>query len=302
MDQNYLKNITPYLNGLKQQDPHPTDVEPSYSKKSFKTVIFDIYGTLLVSASGDVDKAEFGTWMVQKALEGASIEHNSEDVSCYADIYNEFQNSIKLAHKTSRENGFPYPEIDVLEIWKSVLDKSEEKGYVTLSDKSDIKLFTFIFELYSNSVWPMPGMEKLIATLHKNNINLGIVSNAQFYTPVIMNYFLGNEPNTEEAIFPFNPELCVFSYQEKRGKPDTKLFEPLIEGLNTNGIKPEEAIFVGNDMLKDIYTAQESGLKTVFFAGDMRSYRPRLDDERVKGRKPDHTITHLEQILDILDL
>lgn len=301
MEQNYLKNIKPYLNELKEQLPHKTDVEPRYSKQATKTIIFDIYGTLLVSASGDVDKAEFGTWMVKKAMEGGGIKLLEEGDNCYSDIYSEFQLSIGKAHKVARENGYPYPEIDVLEIWDGVLTKAVEHGCISMTQESSIKVFTFIFELYSNSVWPMPGMEALIKALHEKGYNLGIVSNAQFYTPIIMNHFLENDPITEDQIVPFKPELSIFSYREKRGKPDVKLFDNLLLGLKENGINPEEAFFVGNDMLKDIYTAQEAGLKTIFFAGDMRSYRPRFDDERVKGRKPDHVITELKQILEIVE-
>lgn len=42
------------------------------------------------------------------------------------------------------------------------------------------------------------------------------------------------------------------------------------------GIESSQTLYVGNDMLNDIYPAQQLGLKTAFFAGDQRSLRKRF--------------------------
>jgi putative hydrolase of the HAD superfamily len=59
-------------------------------------------------------------------------------------------------------------------------------------------------------------------------------------------------------------------------------------------------LFIGNDMLKDIYASSQVGFKTALFAGDKRSLRLRDDDERTAGLKPDYVITELSQILEIV--
>jgi putative hydrolase of the HAD superfamily len=149
----------------------------------------------------------------------------------------------------------------------------------------------------------MPGMKDTITGITQKEMPLGIVSNAQFYTPVLMNYFLGAGVGLQEQVKYFNPELSVFSYKLGRGKPDIMLFEELIPVLLSDyGLKPKDVLFVGNDMLKDIYASKQVGFKTALFAGDRRSLRMRSDDERVKGLKPDFIITKLSQILEILDI
>ncbi len=145
-------------------------------------------------------------------------------------------------------------------------------------------------------------MKEIIDELKSRNIPIGIVSNAQFYTPIIMNWFLSGEFSTKQDIDFFDPELSVFSYKEMRAKPDTKLFEPVKKALkNKYRIEPGEALFVGNDMLKDVLTAKNSGFRTVLFAGDDRSLRLREGDERVKKLFPDFILNDLKQIAEITE-
>ena len=146
----------------------------------------------------------------------------------------------------------------------------------------------------------MPGMTEVIRYFCDLNYPLGIVSNAQYYTPVMMNYFLTRRINTDEAIEYFDPELTVFSYKLRKAKPDASIFDPVLDTLKAKyGIDAGQAAFVGNDMLKDIYPAAKRGMKTVFFAGDKRSLRLRADRAEVIGLEPDATITDLKQLKQI---
>ena len=66
---------------------------------------------------------------------------------------------------------------------------------------------------------------------------------------------------------------------------------------NQYGINENETLYIGNDMLNDVYTAASCGLKTALFAGDKRSLRLRTDNPKVNGLSPDCIITELLQIL-----
>ena len=61
-----------------------------------------------------------------------------------------------------------------------------------------------------------------------------------------------------------------------------------------------ETVYVGNDMLNDIYCARQAGCKTVLFAGDQRSLRLRENDERCLAIQPDAVITSLSQLVEII--
>lgn len=301
MERNYIRSIRPFLKELSPLEPLATAAKPKIKKGHYKAVIFDIYGTLLISSSGDVDMAEYNGTMVKKALEAANFEIIKDTESTYDYIYNTFNACINKHLDVGRKEGKVYPEVNILKVTEDTLKIAETEGLIKSSDKSDSVLFCFVFELQSNKVWPMPGMQEVIKKLRDSNLTLGIISNAQFYTPVIMNHLLHNIEKDSEIIEPFLKDLTVYSFKELRGKPDIALFERLLPNLTKRGIKPEETLFVGNDMLKDIYTAHKAGLKTVLFAGDKRSYRPRKDDEHCANLKPDYVITELKQLLEIIE-
>jgi len=302
MERNYIKHISPYLKALTPLEAIATPAAKKIEKGDFKAIIFDIYGTLLISASGDVDKAEYSSSMIRKALQGANFEILKDNKESFDAIYEIYNKCITSHLEMNSVDGRPYPEVDIIEVSKDALRLAKMMGIIKFKEDSDVMLFNFIFELQTNQVWPMPGMKKVINQLKDSKLTLGIVSNAQFYTPVIMNHFLNDKEVDSEVIEPFEEDLTTYSFKELRGKPDVALFETLLPSLAARNIKPEEALFVGNDMLKDIYTASQAGLKTAFFAGDHRSYRLREEDERCATLQADYVITELEQLLEIVGL
>lgn len=301
-----MEFIKDFLNKSEVLQPVPTSLMPRYSKKgTIKACIFDIYGTLLISSSGDIDQAEVTTENLRQALQVSGIElleyngNRKDNVLQY--ILDEFQNTIKQVHKSRIEQNIVYPEIDIIEVWKEVIDVAVRNKWLRLNGNSSLKSLTFVFELLSNKVFPMPGMKKVITELHKKNIVLGIISNAQFYTPILMNFYLENEFEEKEFIKYFDPDLTVYSYKNQKAKPDTTLFEGLVPVLNKKyNINPDEVLFIGNDMYKDIYPANKTGFSTALFAGDKRSLRLREDKPEVKGLQPQHVVTLLEQLLEII--
>lgn len=260
-----------------------------------KAFIFDIYGTLLVSASGDINEASFSEVNLQKALIDADyVIHDDLPEGALSFILEDFRFTILEYHKKAKQQDIPYPEINIKEVWRDVLQRAAQKLWITIRQESCLENFILTFELLSNKVCPMPNMKKVIGELKGYGYPLGIISNAQFYTPLIMNHYLHNE-NMEEAVPPFDPELTVFSYKLNKSKPDDYLFRKIIPVLKKKyNLMPSEVVYVGNDMLKDIYTANTAGFKTALFAGDRRSLRMREDS--VNNLHPDFVITELEQL------
>lgn len=287
-------------------DPLPTGVEPQLRKlEDIKACIFDIYGTLLISSSGDVEESVLSENNIVASLnEGnAKIKNEQRFLGGHAarEILKDFQNTIRKTHKQNKKNRILYPEIDICKIWSEVLNLAVERGDIILPDDFDIKKMVFVFEILSNRVYKMPGMKTVINTINKHNKALGIISNAQFYTPIIMNYYINSSAIDSSHICPFDPDLSIFSYLELKAKPDIGLFHKIIPVLDQKyNIQPEDVLFIGNDMLKDITPATNAGFKTALFAGDKRSLRMRENREEVRGIKPDVVITSLDQLLEVL--
>jgi putative hydrolase of the HAD superfamily len=276
----YKNLFSRYTKSLK---PIPTGISKDGSlEKKIRSVIFDVYGTLFISGSGGI-----GTMMTDeqtgKDLQQLFLAYHIQEPR-YA-LQSQMFRAIQDQHARMRKEGADYPEVRIDDIWMQAAGfKSRETA----------RKFALAYELIVNPVFPMPHMSKLIETCHQKKLRMGIISNAQFYTPLLFEWFLGKKP---EALG-FSRELLIFSYHFGYAKPSRFLFTKALERIEAAGISPNQVLYVGNDMLNDITPAQETGFSTALFAGDARSLRRRENDPRCAHTKPDLVITDLVQLVD----
>jgi len=268
-----------------------------------KAVLFDIYGTLLISGSGDVGTAMASSRSAAcaQALLYAGMtlaEPEATGLLCS----NLLAQTIKADHELMRAAGVEYPEVDIRAIWQRVLhqladqqlsDQSERIESLIRSEQEVAELATH-FEMLTNPVWPMPGALACLETINMESYLLGIISNAQFFTKTLFPVLF------EKSLDELGCEVYSFSYEHKQAKPGLFLYEHSQEQLKAHSIVADEVLYIGNDMLNDITPAQRLGFRTALFAGDARSLRLRENDPRVAETKPDLVITSLLQILECL--
>jgi len=280
-------------------EPIPTDVEPSgrLGRGEVRTVLFDVYGTLLVSGSGDVGTAQetVGSDPFIRALSSFGEKNRVRNAPAAGEVAREgYFEEIELEHTVKIEGGTDHPEVDIREIWRKVWIRLGDSGLVEdgpLAEAS-VEELALYYELYSNPTYPMPRSRETVEALRDSGIRLGIVSNAQFFTPLLFPGQMG--ATTEELGFEY--ELLMWSFKEGVAKPSPDIFGRLLERVGD--LDPSTALYVGNDMLNDIAAAASCGFKTCLFAGDRRSLRLRSDEERCAGVVPDLRITSLDQIPD----
>ena len=252
---------------------------------NIKAVLFDVYGTLFISGSGDISMAsgQSNQRACAEALQCAGIAGDLEQAGALGSAA--LLQAIRATHERLKRESVAFPEVDIREEWRVVLEQLERQGIISgdLSDER-IERVSVEYEFRVNPVWPMPGMADALRQLAECGIVLGIVSNAQFFTPLMFPALAGASLET----FGFRPDLCAWSYQLREAKPSVKLFRAALAPLRERyGIAPENTLYVGNDMLNDIWTAAQCGLRTALFAGDRRSLRLRKDDPRCVGLEPD---------------
>ncbi|HEY5653028.1 MAG TPA: HAD family hydrolase [Pontiella sp.] len=280
--------------------PLKTDAVARLNKlKNIKAVIFDVYGTLIISGSGDVGTATAINTAnaFTQALESSGFSGSLEEAGEVGK--NLLKSEILRCHEQALVTGNDFPEVEIITIWTTVFEKLQRQNLLKTEpiDRDQIKQFALEYECRANPVYPMPESLNLLRTLKERGLILGIVSNAQFYTPLLISALF---ENTVEQLG-FDLECCIWSYKETKAKPSEDLFPKAAKNLKEKyGIKLSESIYVGNDMLNDIYTANKAGCKTVLFAGDRRSLRLRENDERCTNLKPDAVITSLAQLTEIL--
>ena len=264
-----------------------------------KAVFFDIYGTMLISGTGDIGiSEEKNKFQISIILSDFSfiLESKAEKIDERFSFL--FTQLIKNTHLKMNKNGIDYPEVDIVEIWRKILTILIKEKYISGTiDKEKIMLIALTYENIINPVWPMEGIKKILEKLYKSELKLGIISNAQFYTQYILktllNFKIGNNG--------FNSELLFYSYNERLAKPSKDFFlKAVTKAKKLYNIEPEEILYIGNDMLNDIYTASICGCKTALFAGDQRSLKLRSSDSRCKNLKPDLILTDFNQFLEFI--
>jgi len=275
-------------------EPIPTDLPIRLHPPidGIEAVLFDLYGTLLISGSGDVGTAA--------AVNSAEALTQSLAVSGYEGELDQagtagkdlLVTEIARWHTAAKETGIEYPEVEISRVWKKVLEQLQKASLLKPDDDLEkIRRLAVEYEGRVNPVWPMPGALETIRFFRARGLRLGIVSNAQFYTPIIIEALFGKTL----AEFGFDEALCVFSYKELRAKPSIELFKKLEDQIDLS-----KTIYVGNDMLNDIWTAQQAGCRTALFAGDQRSLRLREEEKCCKGLEPDAIIDDLKQITEMV--
>lgn len=269
--------------------------------KGIKAVAFDVYGTLLHCAAGEISTGE-----VAQKLE---LEFPRLRVRINSSVLTDMlQREIRAQHATKQAQGIRYPEVDIVTIWEKILQREKlfSKAAAAYRTITECAMETALYyELQTNPVSPMPHAFTIIRTLHKAGIALGIVSNAQFYTAHVLEYVLSQNDEADNNAQIYDKPLnlfstCVWSYKLGEGKPSTRLYETLLH--TWADYKPYEIVFVGNDMRNDIAPPATLGIKTALFAGDVQSYRPREDMQELASIKPDACITDLMSIAHIVGI
>jgi putative hydrolase of the HAD superfamily len=275
----YAKLISEYRQPL---SPLPTSMRPGGRlEQPVQCVLFDIYGTLFISGSGDISVAQ------KMSPADRNLQHLVQKFNIRKtprDLTEELFRAIEDEHRQLRDDGIDYPEIKIDQIWKQILEND---------DLDYVRRFAIEYELIVNPVFPMPNLDKILTACREQNLTMGLISNAQFFTPLLFEWFLHAKPED----LGFHPELIFLSYQLGHAKPSLIPFEKAATGMKAMGLSTAVSLYVGNDMLNDIYAAKQLGFQTALFAGDKRSLRLRTDDARCTNLSADLVLTDLGQLI-----
>jgi putative hydrolase of the HAD superfamily len=258
---------------------------PSHEEKlhDVQAVIFDVYGTLV-----DYRKAEFGDQASkERSLLDAfravinyfgldpylrEINPGMEPERTLSDFYHGL---IALEHEKARREDIETPEVRIERVWGVILLMVKRRGYdvggLGLGDEREVaRCMAYYYNFSALERGFYDGVVWALERLKHGNLKLGILSNAQFYTPIDLNLFVRDQSNGRYVDYTefFDTELIFYSYEYGIAKPGVFMFRKLFDVLYEYHILPSQTVFVGNDLLIDIKPAQDIGMKTALFCGD----------------------------------
>lgn len=301
MDQSLKQKLIKRIKELAEPlSPIPADHATVLKKvDGIKCVAFDFYGTMFLSGVGDIgideDQQEESEVIFRKSLKASGF--TIKDTSAGTLGLQILKRTLNRHKEKAKENDITYPEPEIREVWKDVLDELSEQSVVSGTvDEVSVSTFAIEFEFRINAIWPVPNLAEILLQLKKRGLELAIISNSQFYTPLAFEAIIGRSPEN----FGFNKDLLVWSYECGRKKPDIVFYEEFVKRIQEQDLDPSEVLYTGNDINKDVQPAADLGMQTALFVGDSRSIRHEESDLKNISSAPEMVIDNLSQIDDCL--
>ena len=228
-----------------------------------RALLFDVNGTLI-----DIETDE---WM-EEAYRAIGHFLTYQGISLRrAEVRDLYFQIMKEQFAASKE---VYPEFDVVAVWKEVLHRSATAYTRSLGPEKLLQMPLFLAQLQRGisrkRLCAFPQTQEVLAQL-KTRHRLAVVSDAQsvYGLPELRAVGLADY---------FEPIIISGDYGYR--KPDPRLFQA---ALNEVQVRPDEAIFIGNDRVRDIQGARQLGMKTILFC-------PNGNPGGTAGAEPDYIL------------
>jgi len=235
---------------------------------NIKAIIFDINGTLV-----DIQTDEGN----EEIYRGISHFLTYQGINIHRwELRDEYFRIMAEQRGASAE---AYPEFDAVLLWREFL-KRRPKACEALPKEKLRVLPLILAEMYRGisrfRLQLYPEVRNILEALVRR-YKLAALSDAQSAWAVPEMRALGLDRL-------FNPIVVSGDYGYR--KPDRRIFQTALDGL---GLKPENVLFVGNDMYRDVHGARQLGLKTVYFSSNQGR-------KTAAGAEPDYIIYQFAEL------
>jgi hypothetical protein len=275
-----------------------------------RLVTWNIYGTLLAIASGDLVFVHPQKFVMELALDktvqefkmwGSMSRKPGQPSEYMRQIYSSVLDEQRLAPSPGEKN----PEILADKIWDAILKKLFQKDY-----KFDAGFFGSLNEyckkiayFFHASLQGTACQENAAAALEHISscgVRQGLIADAQCFTLLQLELGLKNQGCAAGMQELYPSELRALSWEQKGRKPSERLFRHLLTKAGEQGIEPDEILHVGSRIVQDIAPAKKLGMRTALYAGDRESLQASGEQLKDTASRPDALLTDLNQIRDMI--
>jgi putative hydrolase of the HAD superfamily len=235
-----------------------------------KGLLFDINGTL---TDINTDEGHQHLWRTLSNLlfyQGMSIDENA-----LRELY------FRIQKEQRNASGEQHPEFDAETVFQEIIRQLSTAFTQRLPAKKQELLPLLLAETFrAASLFRLKryqGVSGTIKELHQR-YRLAVVSDGQ------KAYALA-ELNAVSLLEYFSPVIVSGNFGYR--KPDRRLFEHALTAME---LQPENVLFIGNDMRRDVFGAKQLGIKTVFFKSNQ-------GEQDYAGAVPDYIIYSFPELL-----
>ena len=226
-----------------------------------KGLLFDLNGTVIDIYTSECDDRIYHT--TANFLDYYHVKISPEMLK------EEYFSIMKQQKKNCSEQ---YPEFDAVKLFGEIIEKYGGKGV-----KLDPETAACVFRAAGR--YKLEPYEGVVSILEKLNAcyQMSAISDGQKC------WALPELHSTGLAHF-FQHVVISSDYGFR--KPDPRMFHAALEKMN---LAPDEVIFIGNDMYRDIWGAGVLGMKTIFFKSNQ-------GEQNFCGVEPDYIIYNFFQL------
>ena len=230
-----------------------------------RALLFDVNGTLIDIETDEAMEEIYRAIAHFLAYQGISM-HRWE----VRDLY------FQLIQQQRAASAETFVEWNVVEVWREFLNNKASSYTRSLPAEKREQLPLFLAELHRGIARKRlrlyPQVQETLDQLC-SHYRMAIISDAQsaYAIPELCAVGLVNY---------FNPIIVSGDYGYR--KPDPRLFQKALDALH---VRPEQALFFGNDLFHDIYGAQQVGMKAIFVSSDQgyASYQTTAPDYTISS-------------------
>lgn len=232
-----------------------------------KAILFDLNGTVIDIYTSESDDNIYRT--TANFLDYFRIRITPDELK------EEFFSGVSTQKEQSQEE---FPEFDAVKLFENIIRRYSRNDQLPVAPEVAAKVFR------AAGRYKLQTYDRVTDTLEilRHNYKLAAVSDGQ---PV---WALPELHFCKLAGF-FSPVIISGDYGFR--KPDRRMY---MTALNKLQITPQEAVFVGNDMYRDIYGAGRLGMKTIFFHSNQ-------GEKNCCGIEADYIIYRFEEIFNALN-
>jgi putative hydrolase of the HAD superfamily len=238
-----------------------------------KGIIFDINGTLT-----DINTNEWHDDVYRVISNLLSYQGILLAPNVVKDLYFQIMKKQRAAHAEL------HPEFDATAIFREIVIQHASDYTRSLPTKKFELLPLLLAETYRAAsrfrLQLYPGVMDTLRQLQPK-YRLAAISDAQ------VAYALP-ELNAVGLSGYFDPVIVSGSYGYR--KPDERLFNTVLAAMK---MQASDVLFVGNDMYRDVFGGQKSGMKTVFFKSNQGT-------QEKAGVQPDYIIYNFPELLNAI--
>ncbi len=232
-----------------------------------KGLLFDLNGTVIDIYTSESDDQIYRT--VSNFLDYYRIKISPQTLK------EEYFNGIRRQKKESAEE---FPEFDVVKLFREIITSYSSPESLSVEPETAAIIFR------AAGRYKLEPYDGVVSTLRQlsESYSLAAVSDGQPVWAI---------PELHSAGLDQFFRFTIVSGDYGFRKPDRRMYEMALTNM---GLRPEEVIFVGNDMYRDVYGAHEIGMKTVFF-------RSNQGEQNFCGADADYIIYQFRELFNAIE-